>query len=351
MSYWSTIADAVGHWPMQDSESSTSVAAVSGPQGTLAGGDDTADLAEVGPRPWLPSALGLDGVNDYITTGQTAGTWSEATIALWAKPRVVQTSFTAAATRGGGLGLCTHSNGRLRYNWSNHGAQYTADGPEYSVGVWRHYAVRVLADRVDFFVDGVPASGWQANHPPVAQSLPLVIAADTRDPQRRFDGALAEVLLFDRGLSDAEVGALCLGPTPTVVVAPAWNTPPRVGAALNWNAGTWDSYSNGDVSFSWVLQQSADGVTGWSDVEASRDNSAFLIPTNLESAWARLAVTAGNTAGVGETSHTSAELAGTSWLGSAVRGGTASGGAAESLVTPPGAANGVVIPGEATITT
>lgn len=349
MSYWSIISRATGHWPLQDDASDTTVVAVAGPAGSLAGGSTSDLLSTVGPTSWLPKALSLNGSTQHVSTGMTDGAWSGGTVAVWARPLSTQTAYSGLVVRRAMLSAYAYSDNRLRYNWSAQPAEYGYVGAAYPINQWTHLAVRVRADRVDFFVNGVLAGGNALAHPIVSQTAPVYLGFDPIDPARHFHGDLAGAMVFPEALADAEVSRLYAGPEPTLNQPPALLSPPTVSRSLHLAEGSWDSHDNGDPQFSWTVQWSDDGLSGWQDLPGSSDPNAFVVPTSLESKSIRLAVVASNNGGASDPVYTDAALVQSpAWPGYLLIGSARSGGLAESAAFPTGRLEaGAVLPREA----
>lgn len=348
MSYWSVVAKAEGHWPLQDDAANGTVLAETGPNGVMFGGSTTADKSTEGPTGWLPRALSFNGVADYIATGQTSGSWSSGTMTAWVRPAGVQTSYCGVISRRSQLTLWASADGRYHYNWSDAPAQYLYEGPAYSLSQWRHVALRVRPNGVDFFQDGELAASNMLSHSARTQSNPLCIGSDPFTSARFFQGDLAGVSVYDHALSDNEIAELMAGPEPTNTTPPALIGEAIAGGRLGLSAGLWDDRANGSVTLQPILQVSSDNGTSWADADWSVGQEVALLPESFVGQTIRLAVVATNSGGESEIAFSPTIAVGPDRLPAALfAGGVASGGLGAGLVSASGGSEaGQVIPSE-----
>ncbi len=76
------------------------------------------------------------------------------------------------------------------------------------VGQWYHLAGRCEPRSVSIFVNGVKMGAANASAPIRPSPSPLTIGRGAYDTERRFDGVIDEVAVFDRALSDEEIKVL-----------------------------------------------------------------------------------------------------------------------------------------------
>lgn len=348
MSYWTTIARAVGHWPLQDDALGSSIDAADGPTGILVGSAASSALSVPGPTGWLPKALSLDGATQHVATGMADGFLTEGTLAVWARPDTQQDDFSGLVVRRGALSLYISSDNRLRYNWSDRSSEFSLVGPAIPLGQWTHVAVRVRPDRVDFFVNGTLVSGNSLAHSAQSQAEEILLGVDLPSAERHFDGALAGAIVFSEALTDADVAELAAGPEPTLVGSPALNGTPGVGRLLRWSAGSWDSHANGTTAETAVLEWSGDGVDGWQELTSTIDQEMFVVSPELAGKALRVAVRAVNDGGDSETAYSElAFVEPPSWLAGQVIGSVRSGGLISGAARSPGGLQaGLVFSGE-----
>ncbi|NEA02131.1 LamG domain-containing protein, partial [Streptomyces sp. SID10116] len=84
----------------------------------------------------------------------------------------------------------------------------------YNDGAWHHLALRRGDGRLTLFVDGTQVSA--ADVPgTVSRNSPFGVHVGQRlDSRAHFTGAIDEVSVYERALSDAEVGGLRTGDVP-----------------------------------------------------------------------------------------------------------------------------------------
>jgi CubicO group peptidase (beta-lactamase class C family)/lysophospholipase L1-like esterase len=88
---------------------------------------------------------------------------------------------------------------------NNSGLSMMSDAGSVTIGVWQHVAVTFQDGILQFFVDGV-ARGVSTSVPlPLARVAPIRIGGRATDDQRGFDGAIDEVRIWDRALSQQEI--------------------------------------------------------------------------------------------------------------------------------------------------
>jgi CubicO group peptidase (beta-lactamase class C family) len=88
---------------------------------------------------------------------------------------------------------------------NNSGLQMRSDPGSVTIGTWQHVAVTYQAGTLRFYIDGV-ARGVSTSAPqPVARIAPVRIGGRATDDQRGFDGAIDEVQIWDRALSQQEI--------------------------------------------------------------------------------------------------------------------------------------------------
>jgi CubicO group peptidase (beta-lactamase class C family) len=88
---------------------------------------------------------------------------------------------------------------------NNSGLSMMSDAGAVTIGAWQHVAVTYDAGTLRFYIDGV-ARGVSTSAPvPVARVAPIRIGGRATDDQRGFDGAIDEVQIWDRALSQQEI--------------------------------------------------------------------------------------------------------------------------------------------------
>jgi len=144
---------------------------------------------------------------------------TEATMAGWIKPDGPQpgwSSFIMTRTpglatgfninEGGGYQLCYHWNDTSD-SWGYRGGDMIAEDD------WTFAAVTVEPDRATFYVNGVAGSSNQITHGACTWNSPIYLGGDGNDEwiARRMNGALDDVSLFSRALTEEEIRTIMDG--------------------------------------------------------------------------------------------------------------------------------------------
>lgn len=252
-SYNSLAATAAGHWPLQDNAASTVIVGTAGGNGTLNGGDNTADIDTTGPGAWLPSALQFDGTADYITT-TFVPTGTAGTLLGWSKKDDVSGIERVASSRdfanNDGV-ILSFTDATVRGGVGSGSGFYFSGSSTVSVSAWNHTAVRFDGTDVEAFLNGVSA-GTATSTGTLDLGDYLAIA---RDPNSvgYMDGAIAEVMYFTSKLTTAEIAQIYNGPEPT------YTSGASIADNGAYNVGTWDSQSNGTATYE-IVAAEADGT-------------------------------------------------------------------------------------------
>ena len=217
----------VGYWRFDETRGSASARDISGQ------GNDCLLRRLDSDRAWgdgaLAGALALTGKGwlECPVTGALAALTSEITIAAWVTRGVQQRNYHALVARQKDAGrqdefMFGFNNGQLLFSSHVWWGQVVHPLPPGNVR-WLHVAVTRQDDGTTIlFVDGVPVRRGQTGRgtlPSGGNPLILGAAVNGQDPGRteaRFDGAVDELVIYDRALSPAEVEALAAAHQPQV---------------------------------------------------------------------------------------------------------------------------------------
>jgi hypothetical protein len=98
--------------------------------------------------------------------------------------------------------------GRPDFNVGNRVWKGAMSNQAMLAGRWYHLAGTYDRNAVRLFVNGVQVASTESSMPIEPSSFPLLIGRGTYDTERRFDGIVDEVAVFDRALSDDEIETL-----------------------------------------------------------------------------------------------------------------------------------------------
>ncbi|MCW1914016.1 putative Ig domain-containing protein [Luteolibacter sp. GHJ8] len=187
------------------------------------------------------SALNFDGLDDGILVGNSAaltGT-GNLTLAAWVKidpgsplATVIQQREAGATGHQGQYVLNVNASGTVNffiYNNSAYQFDLTTAGAV-NDGQWHHLAAVREGTAGRIYIDGVQAASGSGT----AQALvshPVAIGYDHRDNNKRFDGLIDDVRIYERALNAAELDGLHDGLVPNR--APAFTSDPLAKAAAS----------------------------------------------------------------------------------------------------------------------
>ena len=191
----------IAHYKLNDDAANTTVVD-SGPNaydGTLAGGDNTADISIAGK---ISKALNFDGVNDYVNlpAGLSLGGKTRFTIAFWAK-------WDGTAQNGYCVRL--QVNTPLIRNTGSWGYQFIDDlgdtqSSSFSAtgdgGVWRHIMVIYDGTFLHFYKDNVLLKSTSTSGRP----LQVNSGSNYIGGNQTFPGVLDDVRIYEKVLGENE---------------------------------------------------------------------------------------------------------------------------------------------------
>ena len=210
----------IAHWKMDDSANNTTVVDSSGKGNHGATKLNTSALTTAGV---MGSALAFNGTTDFISVpDKDDWTFSgDFTIALWVRfeslnPKWWQSAFIAQDQGPGQKSKWIFSYDPVSKKTLFHINGPTTNGPIIQghswialTGTWYFVAVSRSGNTYTFYRQGYP-DGTQVNATPILNAAaPLTIGwAEGND---KFHGALDDVVIFNRALSDVEIKALYAG--------------------------------------------------------------------------------------------------------------------------------------------
>lgn len=157
----------------------------------------------------IGDAMEFDGVNDhYVKTELMIGSevYEKLTMMAWAKPYQEHEAW-------GSVMNCDDGGWDRGFGYRNdtweiqvgHGGDWQAVPGDVSINDWQHVVVIYTPDNVVFYKNGERFEFGEAATPTTTTN-PLIIGDDIPcGPNCSFPGAIDEVLIYSRDLSDAEV--------------------------------------------------------------------------------------------------------------------------------------------------
>jgi Ca2+-binding RTX toxin-like protein len=245
---------------------------------------------------WIANGFAFDGVDDNVqapTAGLPIGS-ADRTLALWARiDQLVSTEtffagYGAPGSYGEYYALGTYTDGTLfSSTW------YPAlHGPVLQTGRWYHVATTNVGQSFTLYLDGAEvASGDMDVNTPADSTLSMgrLLYSDLGN-ERRLDGMIDEVTVYDRALSAAEIKAIYDAGTSTVNAAVVGTTLQVTGnsrsqaIALRLKAGDpttleVDAGDDGSADFSFARNSfssiTLDGGDGNDTLRIDESNGVF----------------------------------------------------------------------------
>ena len=288
----------LSYWQLSDLSGTTALDSQNISNGVYKNG---VQLNKEGAFDSSPSAVQLDGQNDYIEVAHTqAFELASGTVQLWFNTTRLdghQGLFSKdAAGKGDGghfgiwvtegrLGVRSQNQSRSRSLYSDTGLIQTGQWHQVTVS-WGSSGLQVYLDGQKVVQDNSWTTGWNSNREPI------VLGADRQNSQAQttnnllhfFSGQLDEVALFERALTEAEVQQLFQASR--IPASPLTNQVPVVdaGSDLSQSKFAWESISlsgtvtddSSLVTTRWIQKSGPDfGVAIFDDV-ADRNTSVMF---------------------------------------------------------------------------
>ena len=157
-------------------------------------------------------ALSFNGSTQYIDCGSAFSLFAEVSYSLWVYPLSLPGYQAIISSGGGGAG-----EGTIFLNGSGVPEFYPGGGlatTALQVGRWYHVAVSRTGSIMNgIYVNGVREGGPFSLAGISASGGNVQIAREVDSPNRAFNGLVADVRIYDKALSDAEVRAIYDPPT------------------------------------------------------------------------------------------------------------------------------------------
>ena len=215
-----TVAMLAGHWKMNDDAADTDVADASDNAYTLTAQQNTEDITTTGK---IDDALTFNGSSDYLIRAAETYDHEEGTICAWIKPDSLHDGVVVASGDEAGsdyeLRFALNASGQMQYYAKAGGTPDNLNTANSLVtaAAWNHVVLRCGAGSVTCFINGVERSLSVINTGSDAGKWFADI--DNRDnvtvgvlkessSQFFFDGAIDDVRIYRRPLTDLEIAAI-----------------------------------------------------------------------------------------------------------------------------------------------
>jgi hypothetical protein len=289
-----------GYWPLNETSGTTAFDYWGGRDGTANSGVTRGVDGPSGAT--LP---GFDASNQAYSFNGNGGevvipplniNKATVTIVAWIRPNGAQDDYDGLVfSRGGSTvaGLDYQQGGQLGYHWNDAewdwGSQLSPTD-----GVWNFVALVVEPSQATMYWDdgpGLLSYANIANHDPEAFDGPLRFGADGNGA-RYFNGAIDEVAIYDRALSETQISALhAAGFAGTYVPAPVQIVEqPKSETILAGRSYTLSGKAAGSVPLTYRWQKNGADIPG-----ATRSSLTFASVAESDSGTYQLFVTQGNT--------------------------------------------------------
>jgi hypothetical protein len=226
----------VGSWPLDEGTGRTALdISGNGNNGTLVNGPV-----------WAGNVLNFDGTNDYVNLGGLDVPGSAITLAGWVKAdNLANCSYKDCRiiSKASGTGENDHyfmvspvkvgTQTRLRFRLKTNGSTSTliATSGNLSNNVWVHFAAVYDGRNMRLYKDGNQVGSTSKTGSLTTNSnVPVWIGANpTNAAARAWDGAIADVMVYDKALTAGEIAAL-MG---NVNSPPSFTSSPKLSATQN----------------------------------------------------------------------------------------------------------------------
>lgn len=302
--------------PLQDNAASTAVDDVSSnnKNGTLAGGNNTSDIATTGPNNYAASALDFDGSADYVNSIGAVADFSFVqnslvfTMCGWvrfdsASGRYAilgsalgsaEKGFFASYENGAGAGTDALRCAVFRGTGGTVITAKSADGVINDTN-WHFISIKSgsAADDMTFTIDGTPSTttysvGFGSLSTGDSTRVLNLGRSNHSSSLLLTDGKMSSWSIFNRALSGPEESEVYAGPEPINSVAPVATGTETEGQLLSCTTGTWgidvpfSGGSNGTITYGYQWTRSNDGAgAGEADIGSATSSTYTLTGTDV----------------------------------------------------------------------
>ena len=230
------------------------------------------------PTGYVGSAIGLDGIDDFVSLPRQVANSDDITVAAWVNwngGAPWQRIFDFGTGTGAYLYLTPSSaNGSLRFGIKNGGEQFV-EAPGLAAGTWTHVAVTLSGGTATLYVNGSPAASNPAVTIKPSDFKPWAnfIGKSQWGGDPLFNGRIDEFRVYNHALSVGGVAALAAQASET--------TPPAAPSGLNATIGDkavhLDWADNGEPDFaSYTVRRSTLSGSGYSVIASGLTASSYI---------------------------------------------------------------------------
>jgi hypothetical protein len=264
-----------GWWRLQET-TGTSATDSSGKGRTITiDGMGSNPVTASGPTGWLGSAFVLDGSNDKMDLSTEITLNSPYTMGAWYREDASHTSIAAI------FASKTNAQPLFAVNWNSNNlvgfrVNQASSAPDldrnlgFSESTWTMLGVRYQSSTNDLaYFHNTTKTSVSFSRTTPAFTLGSFGYRGQSD-SLRAKGRMAGMFAFSRYLSDAEYSEVYNGPEPLNTVDPT-----LIFGVSTWTGtvGTWDSQSNGTITYAWQLRRASDNGVEQSGTGASPGGS------------------------------------------------------------------------------
>ena len=230
------------------------------------------------PTGYVGSAIGLDGIDDFVSLPRQVADSDEITVAAWVKwngGAAWQRIFDFGTGTWSYLYLTPSSaNGKLRFGIKI-GAEQIVEAPSaLPVGTWTHVAVTLGGDTATIYVNGSPVASNSSVTIKPSDFKPWAnfIGKSQWGGDPLFNGRIDEFRVYNHALSSGAVAALAAQAsemTPPAVPTGLTATPGQKAVHLDWA-------DNGEPDFaSYTVRRSTLSGSGYSVIASGLTTSSY----------------------------------------------------------------------------
>lgn len=132
------------------------------------------------------------------------------TVGIWVRPSSRASELMSIVSKDNNYEFHINSNGLVNWWWqttANQTHQFNSSATV-PLNTWTHVAIRFSPGAQRIFINGVAAGSASFSGTPRTNNLPFQVGQDQGELQRFFNGAMDELRVYNRALSDAEVLAM-----------------------------------------------------------------------------------------------------------------------------------------------